>query len=306
MMMDLNQLRHFALVVQHGGFSAAEREAHIPKAKLSRHVMELEERVGVRLLQRSTRRLALTEAGRLFYEHCSAMIEEASAGLEALEQLRSEPVGIVRVSCPNMMAHIHAQTIADFMRLYPKVRIELLCTDRIPDLIEDRIDIALHVRGFETNPDLVTRRIRASRFMLVASPRYLASHPVPEHPADLIEHDTIGELAQGREQTWELVASDGRTAKVSVQPRLLISDHMVQQLAAVGGAGVALLPLRAVWGALADGTLQRVAKEWATPEFDIHVAYLSRRGMLPAVRTLVDFLVERIALTVEDFLRRAG
>jgi DNA-binding transcriptional LysR family regulator len=304
--MDLNQLRHFALVVQHGGFSAAEREAHIPKAKLSRHVMELEERVGVRLLQRSTRRLALTEAGRIFYEHCAAMIEQASVGLQALEQLRSEPVGTVRVSCPHMMAHIHAQTVADFMRLYPKVRIELICSDRLPDLIEDRIDIALHVREFEKYPDLVVRRIKASSFLLVASPRYLTSRSVPEHPSELAEHDTVGELAQGREQTWELITSDGRAAKVSVQPRLLTGDHMVQHLAALGGVGVALLPLRAVWAALAEGTLQRVAKEWATPALHIHVAYLSRRGMLPAVRTLVDYLVERISLAVEDFLRRAG
>jgi len=305
--MDLNQLRHFALVVQHGGFSAAEREAHIPKAKLSRHVMELEDQVGVRLLQRSTRRLALTEAGRIFYEHCAAMVEQASAGLQALEQLRSEPVGTVRVSCPNMMAHLHAQTVADFMRMYPKVRIELVCTDRVPDLIEDRIDIALHVRELERQyPDLIARRIRASRFLLVASPRYLASRSVPEQPAELTEHDTIGELALGREQNWGLSTSDGRTATVSVQPRLLVGDYMVLHLAARGGAGVALLPLRAVWSDLAEGTLQRVAKEWATAEFQIHIAYLSRRGMLPAVRTLVDYLVERISLTVEDFLRRAG
>lgn len=304
--MDLNQLRHFALVVQHGGFSAAEREAQIPKAKLSRHVMELEERLGVRLLQRSTRRLALTEAGRIFYEHCAAMLEQASAGLEALEQMRSEPVGVVRVSCPSMMAQIHMPTIADFMRLYPKVRVELQCSEGAPDLIEDRIDIAMHVRDLEQHPDLVIRRLRASRFLLVASPRYLTSHQAPQHPAQLAEHDTIGDLARGREQTWELSATDGSSTKVAVQPRLLISDTTLQHLAAVSGAGVALLPLRAVWNALGDGTLQRVAQEWATPEFHINVAYLSRRGMLPAVRMLMDHLVERLALTIEDFRRQTG
>jgi DNA-binding transcriptional LysR family regulator len=302
--MDFNQLRHFALVVQHGGFSAAEREAQIPKAKLSRHVMELEEGLGVRLLQRSTRRLALTEAGRIFYEHCAAMVEQASAGLTALEQLRSEPAGVVRVSCPNMMAQIHMQSLADFMRLYPKVRIELLCSDRIPDLIEERIDIALHVRELEQSPDLVMRRIRASRFILVASPRYLASRQMPQHPSELSGHDTIGDLAQGREQTWEMTAADGSSTQVTVQPRLLISETTLQNLAALNGAGVARLPLRAVWNALADGSLQRVARDWASPEFHINIAYLSRRGMLPAVRMLVDHLLERISLTIEEFRRQ--
>lgn len=304
--MDLNQLRHFALVVEHGGFSSAEREAHIPKAKLSRHVMDLEERLGVRLLQRSTRRLALTEAGRIFYEHCAAMVEQASAGLQALEQLRSEPVGIVRVSCPNMMAHVHMQSVADFMRLYPKVRVELLCSDRVPDLIEDRIDIAMHVLDFENYPDLVMRRIRASRFLLVASPRYLTSHPAPERPEQLAEHDTIGNLNAGREQAWELTAADGRSAKVSVQPRLLISDSTMHPQAAISGAGVAFVPLRAIWSALTEGTVQRILKDWASPEFHINVCYLSRRGMLPAVRMLVDHLVERISVTVDDFRRQAG
>jgi DNA-binding transcriptional LysR family regulator len=306
MSIDLNQLRHFALVVEHGGFSAAERESLVPKAKLSRHVMELEERLGVRLLQRSTRSLALTEAGRVFYEHCAAMVEQASAGLTAVEQLRSEPVGTVRVYCPEMMAQIHMPTLADFMRMYPKVYLELMCSERMPDLIEDRVDIAFHVREFGSNPDLVVRRIKASRFLLVASPRYLESRGVPEDPQELTSHDTIGELAQGREQTWELQTADGRSAKVSVQPRLLISDTTVRQLAAESGAGVALLPLRAVWASLAAGTLVRVAREWASPELFIHVAYLSRRGMLPAVRMLVDHLVERISLTIEDFRRKAG
>lgn len=304
--MDLNQLRHFALVVEHGGFSSAEREAHIPKAKLSRHVMDLEERLGVRLLQRSTRRLALTEAGRVFYEHCAAMVEQASAGLQALEQLRSEPVGTVRVSCPNLMAHIHMQSIADFMCVYPKVRIELVCSDRIPDLIEDRIDIALHVLDFDKYPDLVMRRIHASRFLLVASPRYLTSHPALEHPEQLVEHDTIGNLNAGRDQTWELSASDGRSAKVSVQPRLLISDSTMHSLAAIGGAGVAFVPLRAVWSALTEGTLRRLLNEWSSPPHYINVAYLSRRGMLPAVRMLVDHLVERVSVTVDEFRRQAG
>lgn len=302
--MDLNRLRHFALVIQHGGFSAAARETRVPKAKLSRHVMELEEHLGVRLLQRSTRRLALTEAGRIFYEHCAAMVEQASAGLDALEQLRIEPAGLVRLWCPHTIAQIHMPTLTDFMRLYPKLRIEVHSGDRIPDLIEDRIDVALHVFDFKPHSDLVVRRIRASYFLLVASPRYLASRPLPEHPEDLTGHDLIGNLSQGPEDTWDLQSAGGREYTLKVRPRLLITDTSLQHLAAVNGAGIALLPMRVVWGDLVDGTLQRVAPGWTTKEFQINVAYLSRRGMLPAVRKLVDHLVERIEFNVQDFKRQ--
>ena len=124
MNLDLNDLHYFALIVEHGGFSAAERHAHITKSKLSRRVALLEERLGVRLLQRSTRRLALTEAGRAFHEHCAAMVVEAEAARQAVDQLRSEPAGRVRMSCPTVMAQFYvARLVAEFMRRHPKVSV---------------------------------------------------------------------------------------------------------------------------------------------------------------------------------------
>src|SRR5271170_253825 len=140
---DLNESRHFALIVEHGGFSAAERHAHISKSEFSRPVL-LEESLGVRLLQRSTRRMMLTEAGCIFYTHCVAMVVEANAAKQAVEQLRSEPAGAVRRTCPQMLAQAYVmKMLADFMRLYAKVRMELESNDRSVNLIEERFDIAL-------------------------------------------------------------------------------------------------------------------------------------------------------------------
>ncbi|HZP66531.1 MAG TPA: LysR substrate-binding domain-containing protein [Rudaea sp.] len=298
--MDLNDLRYFALIVEHGGFTAAERLTHITKSKLSRRIALLEERLGVRLLQRSTRRLAVTDAGRAFYEHCAAIVVEADAARDAIEQLRGEPAGTVRMTCAASMAQAFVtRIVAEYMCKYPKVRVELDATDRVVNLVEERVDIALRARfGSIAEPGLVARRLASGRLILVASPEYLAGRPPILDPSDLAEHATIGGLRYGAEQTWSLVASDGRTQKVQVQPRLLCSDFVVQHQAALGGIGVALVPLRLTWAGLDEQTLVRVAKEWSSPETDIHVVYPSRRGMLPSVRMLVEHLAERVPVAL--------
>ena len=300
--MDLNDLRYFALIVEHGGFSAAERHAHITKSKLSRRVQLLEESLGVRLLQRSTRRMALTEAGRIFYEHCAAMVVEADAARQAVEQLRSEPAGTVRLTCPQMLAQVYVmRMVADFMRLYPKVRVELESNDRPINLIEERFDIALQPRDSTLDDSsLVTRRIASGRFVLVASPTYVGSKPLIEEPQQLVRHDTIGALRDGPEQNWALVAADGRPAEVLLRPRFLCSDYSMQYQAALGGVGVALLPLRAVWFGLRDGTLVHVAKGWSSTELAIYLVFVGRRGMLPSVRALIDYLVENMSTALAE------
>jgi DNA-binding transcriptional LysR family regulator len=294
--MDLNDLRYFALIVEHGGFSAAERATQLTKSKLSRRVALLEERLGVRLLQRSTRRLSLTEAGRAFHEHCAAMLVEAEAAQQAVEQLRSAPSGTVRLTCPVPIAQFYvARIVAAFMREHPKVRVEIESTDRNVNLIEERIDVALRVRtsGLE-DPGLVTRRIASGRMVLVASPAYLKGRVPVVEPAQVATLDTVGGQRDGTEQRWALTASDGRSASVVHRPRLLCSDFTVQLEAAAGGVGIALLPLRMAWRGLEDGSLVRVAKDWGTPEQDIHLVFVSRRGLLPAVRALIDHLVLHI------------
>jgi len=299
--MDLNDLRYFALIVQHGGFSAAERHSHITKSKLSRRVAGLEAALGVRLLQRSTRRLVLTEAGRSFYAHCAAMLVEAEAAQQAVEQLRSEPAGSVRMTCPVAMAQVFvARILSDFMARYPLVRVELDASDRLVNLMEERMDIALRARDSGLrDPGLVARRVAASRMLLVASPAFVAANAPLDTPEQLAGKATIGALAEGQEQQWSLVTAEGESARLSHRPRLLCSDFTVQYVAATGGVGIALLPQRVAGRGLREGLLARVAPEWATAEQDIHLVYARRRGMLPSVQALVDFLAVEVPKAME-------
>ncbi|MEO8523652.1 MAG: LysR substrate-binding domain-containing protein [Caldimonas sp.] len=296
----MNDLRYFALIVEHGGFSAAERATQVTKSKLSRRVALLEERLGVRLIHRSTRRLSLTEAGRAFHEHCAAMLVEAQAAQAAVELLQAAPAGTVRMACPATFAQFYlARIVADFMRSNPRVRVEIDSSDRVVNLIEERIDLAVRVREVRLEePGLLTRRIATGRMVLVASPSYVASKPGIDEPAQLNRLDTISALGGSGEGVWNLVSSDGRTLQLHHKPRLLCSDYTVQYEAAAAGVGVALLPLRIAWRGLNSGALVRVAREWSSPEQDIYLVFVSRRGMLPSVRALIDHLALQVPLAL--------
>lgn len=300
--MNLNDLRYFALIVENGGYTAAERVTHLHRSKLSRRVAQLEEYLGVRLLQRTTRRLALTEAGKIFYEHCRAMVIEAEAAKEAVEMLRSEPVGTVRISAPVMLAQLYvAQLVASFMVANPKVRVELDATERTVNLIEDRVDIALRLSNNSNNDlGIVSRKIAVGQYILVASPSYLEDKEKIESPEQLGSYDTIGALQKGAEQTWTLNTVKQKSAKVIVRPRLLCSDLGIQHQAAISGAGIALLPHRIVSSGIKYGALVHIAAEWGAPEESINLVYATRRGMLPSVRGLVNYLVTNLPNALGD------
>lgn len=300
--MNLNDLRYFALIVEHGGYTAAERVTQLHRSKLSRRVAELEELLGVRLLQRTTRRLALTEAGKVFYEHCAAMLVEAQAARDAIDMLRSEPVGTVRVSCPVVLAQLYvAQLIASFMVDNPKVRVELDAMDRTVNLIEERIDIALRVRTSALDdPGVVARKVAVGRFILVASPGYLASRTPIKTPEHLSTHDTVGALQEGAEQAWVLSCTNVQDRRIATRPRMLCSDLGIQLQAAISGVGVALLPRRIVSTGLKYGALAHVLPDWSAPEESINLVYASRRGMLPSVRALTDYLMTHLPSTLGE------
>jgi len=229
------------------------------------------------------------------------MLVEAEAAQEALEQLRSEPAGTVRMTCPVGLAqYFIARLLTGFMQRYPKVRVELDASDHVVNLLEERMDIALRGRDSGLrDPRLVARRIASSRLVLVASPGWVAAHGPLDEPGQLTGLPTIGTLDEGEEQAWSLVSADGRSARLVHQPRLRCSDFAVQNVAAAGGVGVALLPQRMAERGFADGTLAPVATDWGTPWQDIHLVYTRRRGSLPAVQALVDYLVEQAPAALE-------
>ncbi len=293
---DLNDLYFFAAVVEHGGFSAASRALGIPKSRLSKRVAQLEARLGVRLLQRTTRRFAVTEVGERFVAHCRAVLEEAQAAQDAVDQLRTEPRGVVRMSCPVSLAQtVIAQLLPDFLLRCPQVQVRVLASNRRVDLIAEGVDLAIRVRTrLDADADLVLRSFGLSRTLLVASPAWLDVVGRPAVPADLSALAALSMQEHEGAQAWALVGENGRRLNVEVHPRLVCGDFAVLLEAARRGLGVALLPEFVCAPAIGRGELEVVLPQWAVPDGTMHFVYPSRRGMLPGVRALVDFLAERL------------
>jgi len=293
---DLNDLYFFAAVVEHGGFSAAGRALGVPKSRLSKRIAQLEERLGVRLLQRTTRRFVVTEVGERFHAHCRAVLEEAQAAQDAVDELRAEPRGVVRLSCPVSLAQtIVAHLLPDFLTQYPKMQVRLLSSDRRVDVIGEGYDLAIRVRTkLDTDANLVIRSFGLARTALVASPSLLDAQGRPSSPDQLSGLPALSMREHEGAQIWELIGADGKPVGVEVQARLITGDFAVLLEAARRGMGVALLPESVCAPAIAAGELEVVLPEWSVPEGTMHFVYPSRRGMLPGVRALVDFLAERL------------
>lgn len=299
-MQDLNDLYYFSIVVEKGGFAAAGRALDIPKSRLSRRIAQLEDRLGVRLLQRSTRRFAVTDAGQRFYRHCQSVIAEAQAAEDAVAQLTTEPRGIVRISCPvSITQNVMTMILPEFCEKHPHVRILMLSTNRRIDLINEGVDIAIRVRfKLDTDADLVLRTFGRSSSFLVASPGYLREKGRPEHPQELAKYDTIS-IAELENQSWEFSKRDGTTYRLDHSPRVMCGDFPLVLASAARGLGVALLPESVCTRAVAAGELEVVLPEWSPPEGIVHCVFPSRRGLLPAVRALIDWLAEKMPLATE-------
>jgi DNA-binding transcriptional LysR family regulator len=296
---DLNDLYFFAAVVEHGGFSAAGRALGVPKSRLSKRVAQLEERLGVRLLQRTTRRFVVTEVGERFYGHCRAVLEEAQAAQDAVDELRAEPRGIVRLSCPVSLAQtVLAYLLPDFLALYPKMQVRLMSGNRRVDVIGEGYDLAIRVRSkLDTDANLVIRSFGQATTTLVASPTLMKALGRPTTPAELAKLPALSMREHEGAQVWELIDAQGSQANVEVQARLVTGDFAVLLESARRGLGVALLPEFVCAPAIAAGELEVVLPGWSAPEGTMHFVYPSRRGMLPGVRALVDFLAERLPKT---------
>ncbi|MGH8233809.1 MAG: LysR substrate-binding domain-containing protein [Rhodanobacteraceae bacterium] len=299
---DLNDLYFFAAVVEHGGFSAAGRALNVPKSRLSKRVAKLEERLGVRLLQRTTRRFVVTDVGERFYSHCRAVLEEAQAAHDAVDELRAEPRGIVRISCPTSLAQtVLAQVLPDFLALCPKVQLRLMTTDRRVDLIGEGIDVAIRVRTkLDTDADLVMRSFGTSRTIPVATPALLDSVGRPITPEELARLPALSMYEHDGAQVWELVDAEDHHAHVEMQARVICGDFAVLLESARSGMGVAMLPEWVSAPLLSVGQLEQVLPGWSSPHGIMHFVYPSRRGLLPGVRALVDFLAERLPVATRE------
>ena len=295
-MQDLNDLYYFSAVVEHGGYAAAERALGIPKSRLSRRIAQLENELGVRLLQRSTRRFAVTDVGHGVYRHAQAMLASAQAARDTVERLSVTPRGLVRVSVPVTLAQeVMPRVLPQFLERHPDVRVQVHVSNRRIDLINEGFDIALRVRSrLDEDGSLVLRGFGESRELLLASPAYLDRHGRPKLPGDLQNHEVLMVNEDEYHQRWELHGPDGAVENVELKPRLVGFDFPMLKRLAMSEMGITMLPEMVCADAVRNGDLEVVLPDWHLSQGIVHAVFASRRGMLPAVRVFIDHLAETV------------
>ncbi len=291
--MDLNELLIFTRVVQAGSFTAAARALGMPKSSVSRKVSELEDRVGARLLQRTTRKLGLTDAGRIYFDHSARIVAEVEEADRAVSRLHAAPRGLLRATLPLSFALL-GPVIAEYLKRYPEVRVELYCTDRRVDLVEEGFDVAVRA-GPLGDSSLIARGLGTIRRVLVAAPAYLRRRGRPRTPADLTRHGCLAFAADGAGGAWELRDGD-RVEEVRVAPRLAVNDFELMRTAVLAGLGIAWMPAFLCADDLRAKRLERVLPGWASAEAPLHVVYPTARHLTPKVAAFVALLRKRLDL----------
>jgi DNA-binding transcriptional LysR family regulator len=291
-MQDLNDMLFFAEVVDRGGFAAAGRALNLPKSRLSRRVADLEGRLGVRLLQRTTRKLSLTQAGEIYHRFCVAMREQAEAADEAVAQVRTEPRGTVRITCPVTLAQTTiGPLLPRFLAAHPQVRIDMQVTNRVVDLVQEGVDVALRVRSnLDDSGSLVAKNLGDTKGVLVASPQLLQRFGAPQEPQDLHHLPTVAMSAADGRASWHLLGPKGPAFELEHRPGYTADDLETLKCAVLQGTGMCVLPDYLCGEELQRGELVPVLPGWAPRVAMVLAVYPSRRGMVPAVRSLLDFL----------------
>jgi DNA-binding transcriptional LysR family regulator len=289
----LAAMRVFVEVVGTGSFSAAAEKLDMSRAMVTRYVGALEQWLGARLLQRTTRSVTLTDAG----EHCLRRSQQMLSLMEDVEEETSSPDGALRgqlrITCSMSFAYAQmAAAVVDFLKLHPQLKIDLNASEGALNLVEARIDLAIRISP-EPDPALIGRVLAACTSVLVASPAYLASHGMPQLPADLAAHRCLTYANFGK-SAWMLRRGAERV-QVGVSSHFSANEATALLRAALAGGGLALQPTYLANPHLADGSLQRVLPDWTPPDMAIYALYTSRRHLSPAVRALLDFLVDRFA-----------
>lgn len=288
-MAELDDYVLFAGVVEHGGFAAAGRAMRMQKSKLSRRIAALEGRLGVRLVERSTRSFRVTEIGQTLYEHCRTIVLEVERARAVTAEALGEPHGQVRVSCPTGLVEPLSANLSAFLIRYPRVSLQIVATDRGVDLIGERIDVALRVRTkIESDASLTMRTLTRSRRILVASPTL--ANGIGNRIEDLNGVPTLSSAEHPGPVTWALEGPDGASFSLEHEPRLRCEAFGPLRAAAAAGLGVALLPDHACWPDLGAGRLVRLFPEWHAQEGIVHLIFTTRRGLPPAVRAFIDHL----------------
>jgi DNA-binding transcriptional LysR family regulator len=285
--MDLNEIVIFAKVVETGGFSAAARQLDLPKSTVSRKVSELEDRIGARLIHRTTRKLGLTDAGRLYYEHGARIVAEVEEAEQSIRRMESEPRGLLRVTAP-LAFDMLGPILADYLGRHPDVRIDLTCSDRNVDLVEEGYDVAIRA-GHLADSSLVARSLGTLRRILVAAPAYLRKRGRPRAVRDLTKHECIVFGAGNTPNLWTLFAGYEKQ-EIRVTPRLSANNFEILMESARAGVGIAMVPEFLCAGDLRARRLARVLPDWCSAEIPVQAVYPTARHLSPKVSAFIELV----------------
>lgn len=292
--MELSAIRIFVKVAECKGVSAAARALSLPKSTVSRTLSQLEDRLGLRLVHRTTRGLSLTGEGLTFLRHAHRIVTDVEEAEQDLAAFHGQPRGVLRLTAPfGLGALFLGPALPRFLSRHPEVQVVMDLTGRRVDLVEEGFDLALRV-GPLVSSSLVVRRLGGNCPWLCASPGYLRGASPPVHPHELPEHDML-ELTSAVGSVTRRLNGPGGEVAITFSPRLAANDPVVLRDSVLAGVGLAWLPPLLVAGDVRQGRMLRLLPEWAPPATEYHALYPSNRGMSPKVRAFVDFLVDEIA-----------
>lgn len=293
-MVDLNDMVIFAKVAETGGISAAAKLLNVPKSKVSRRLAILESALGVRLLERSTRSVSVTESGQLYLQHCQRIVEEANNAQESIHQLVDNPRGNLRISTSVAIGqYLLAPYLSEFMNHYPQINIDIDLSNRRVDLITEGFDLVVRV-GQLNDSNLISKRFGRAQACLYAAPSYLHRYGRPEKLSDLANHKTAVMSDANRSEQWILEDRTGQTSSIDIHPSLSINDFGSLRTAVKEGAGIAHFPDYLVDDLVKTGELERVLADWKSPEISYYVLYPSRRGLTRKAKVWIDFFSDKL------------
>ena len=286
---DLNEIAIFVKVVDAGSFTGAAKNLGLPKSTVSRKITQLEERLGVRLLQRTTRTLSLTDTGSAYYNQCSRIIGDVEEANIAVTEMQSKPKGLLRITAPMLFGTwVLSDLVSNFLKSNPEIQVEIVLTDQSLDLIQEGIDVAFRV-GTLADSSLIARPLGEVNVVLCASPHYIEQHGSPQHPNELKQHSIVS-WAQG--DSWSF--DHPESLSVDVKPRVQVNDAQSLHKMALNGLGIARLPTFICAQDIAEKKLTPLLCNWSFNAVPIHAIYPSNRHLSVKVRSFVDYVVDEL------------
>lgn len=291
----LDGLKTVIAVVETGSFTAASERLGMSKALVSKYVGEVEDRLGVRLFNRSTRRLALTESGRAYYEHALPLLEEFAELVDNVTGEQSNPQGLLRISVPVTFGEMKlSPLLPKFLSLYPDIRVELQLLDRMIDMLEEGIDVVIRIGGVDDS-NLIARHINTFPLILCASPDYLKNHGQPQRARDIEEHNCIIDSNFRIGKQWPIISPSGVTDSIQVNSTVAANSPRAVKEIAIAGGGIGMIPRFIVEDAFEEGTLIEVLPGYSTLEFGLFAIYPHRRYLSKKVRCFIDFMIDEFS-----------